>query len=182
MARDAKARAAAHGLAPRELIENTRPGAVFTVKDIAIQLPEERIPNAPPRTPHPNRRVIIMQEEALSQAAEPKTLLVIPCSASRGGAERWNFGVPMGEPGFDKPVVVAFTTLAQPILKSDLDAFCDQITDDTLTALRRRLLENLGIATPIAAHLPPRDEVAVEHGEGQAEAPAPDVSSPEPPK
>lgn len=161
-ARDAKARskhaAAALGLAPKGLLADARPGAVYTVEDRAVALPEARIPGAPARTAHAERRIILVQSAALATAAAPKTLLVVPCSASQGGPSAWDLRVPPGEPAFDKSMVVAFTSLVQPILKSDVMAYLGQLTDDSLDLLQARLLENLGVRAPLMAKLPPRLE------------------------
>lgn len=92
------------GLAPKGLLADARPGAVYTVSDEAIALPETRIPRAPERTVHPERRII----------------------------------------------------LVQPILKSDVVAYCGQLTDASLDLLLARLLENLGVRAPLMAKLPPR--------------------------
>jgi hypothetical protein len=159
-ARDAKARmkqaSADVGLAPKGLLADARPGAVYTVRDVAIALPETRIPKAPARTVHAERRIILVQSAALATAASPKTLLVVPCSASQGGPSAWDLRVPPDEPAFDKSMVVAFTSLVQPILKSDVMAYCGQLTDASLDLLLARLLENLGVRAPLMTKLPPR--------------------------
>ena len=144
------------GLAPKGLLSDARPGAVYTVRDEAIALPETRIPRAPERTVHPERRLILVQSAALATAAAPKTLLVVPCSASQGGPSAWDLRVLPDEPAFDKSMVVAFTSLVQPILKSDVVAYCGQLTDASLDLLLARLLENLGVRAPLMAKLPPR--------------------------
>lgn len=154
------AEAAKVGLASPSLIRNARPGAVYLVKDKSVDLPETRIPGAPPRAAHPFRHVIVVQSETMCRSGKPPTVLVVPCSASRGGAESWNFEVPGSEVAFNKPVVVALTSLVQPVLKSDLESYLGELTPQTLDLLQRRLLENLGIATPVEIDLGPRQGAA----------------------
>ncbi len=117
------------------------------------------------RTLHAERRIILVQSAELATASSPKTLLVVPCLASQGGPNAWDLCVPEGETAFDKSMVVAFTSLVQPILKSDVVTYHGQLTDESLDLLQLRLLENLGVRSPLMAKLPPRIEA-----QGAAEA------------
>jgi mRNA-degrading endonuclease toxin of MazEF toxin-antitoxin module len=147
----------AAGLAPKEIIEAAKPGAVFAVKDDVIALPEERIEGSGVRTLHETRRAIVVQTMPQCRAARPLTLLVVPCSASaKGPVASCDLEIPQGEPGFDAPRVVAFASLIQPVLKADLDKHYGQISDETLLKLQTVIAVNLDLVQSSTVALPAR--------------------------
>ena len=144
------------GLAHPELVDKIKPGAVFIVKDENVALPDERREGAPARSMHDTRRVIIVQSAALNAKANPNTVSVVPCSASGPGAAcPWDLLLVDEEP-FTKQRVVAYVSLQQPMLKSELLAYQGQISEAALLNLHRVALENLGLATSAPPVLPPR--------------------------
>lgn len=143
---DLKALAAkARGLASSEIVKDMTPGAVFIARDPAIQFPESRLEGAGTRDIHATRRVIVVQARELNARQSPKTLLVVPCSASSTICGEWDFEIPDGENAFDKPKVVAYASLVQPILKRDLEKFVGNLTDGTLRRLQQIVARNLGL-------------------------------------
>ncbi len=160
---DAKISAArqAAGLAPKNLISHAKPGAVFSIKDSTIVFPEDRREGSGVRALHATRRAIIVQCAAQARALSPRTLLVVPCSASqRGVCGHHDLEIPAGEPGFNADQVVAYASLVQPVLKADLDVYHGQISDQTLQKLQSVLAVNLGLIQATSLALPPRmDEV-----------------------
>lgn len=132
------------GLAPKELLPDLWPGAVFTAKDEAIQLPESRL-SPEGRSLHETRRVIVVGPRPVCIAARPPTLLVIPCSASWVGTHL-DLELPLDAEGFDKHPVWAFPSLVQPILKSDLVRFCGRLERPLLDELLARVLLSLDIS------------------------------------
>lgn len=143
------------GLAPTSLIAKATPGAVYVVQDAAIAFPTERIPDSGRRTEHVTRRAIVVQAATHCRTSSPKTILVVPCSCS-GAAGPCDMPLPDGEPGFDAPGVVAYASLVQPILKSELVDHRGQLSSDTLLKLQRLLLENLGVVQSESLDLPHR--------------------------
>lgn len=129
------------GLATPELIRTAAPGAVYLAEDRAIALPNERLGGT--RTTHVHRWVIVFQSASTCNALDPKTVLIIPCSAS-SRAGMCDLALPSTETVFDKPTV-AFATLLQPILKSELFEYKGVLTDDTLVALQALVARNLGL-------------------------------------
>lgn len=113
------------------------PGAVFTIEDKLAVFPESRLANAGERTMHATRPVILMQAIKWSRAASPKTVLVVPCSSS-GSPGPMDIAIPAGESGFDAPNVIAYTSLLQPILKSDLLTHKGTVSGATLAGRRYR--------------------------------------------
>jgi len=156
----AKAEAARkQGLAPPALIQEACPGAVFAVNDQAIVLPEERISGN--RTIHATRRVIIVQARRLINSLRPCTIAVVPCSASQQrAAGTWDLLLEQDEQGFDAPNVVAYVSLLQPILKSDLVKCYGFIRETTLFTIQRMIAENLGMIPSSRINLPPRDKAS----------------------
>jgi hypothetical protein len=176
-----KAQAARNiGLAPSEVIKEARPGAVFAVKDDAIVFPEERLGGT--RAKHATRRVILIQLPKLIVAARPCTVSVVPCSASQGAASgNWDLLLPSGEEAFDEPKVVAYASLLQPILKSDLVKCYGHLRDSTLLQIQSMIAANLGFVLPSSVNVQPRQfpksddvstppEHAVVHLRGSPEA------------
>jgi hypothetical protein len=138
--------ARAAGLAPPDLIRKAEPGAVFAVTDDAVDFPAQRIEGTGARKPHETRRVIILQARRLCIASSIKTIVIVPCSAShQGDVGDWDLELPHGEDGFDAPRVVAYVSLAQPVLKSDLRKHEGQISADTLIRLQQVLALNTAI-------------------------------------
>lgn len=134
------------GLASPELIRELRPGAVFLVKDEAIDFPEDRIPGATPRTEHEKRRVIVVNDPALGRATSPRSLLVVPCTASqRRALSPWHFEIPQNEAAFTGGYVVALAHLVQPILKSDLEKCVGVLSPASFVALQAKVAQNLGL-------------------------------------
>lgn len=130
------------------------PGAVFAVKDDLIVFPEERLPGAGPPTEHVTRRVILVQALPLIRSASLKTVLIVPCSASSTvGAS--DVSIPDGESGFDAKNVVAFTSLVQPILKSDLGSFKAVVGDKTLGDIMEKLTTLMSLRPSHAFAMPP---------------------------
>jgi hypothetical protein len=86
----------------------------------------------------------------------PRTVLIVPCSASQTEPQRGDFSVPDGTPGFTKSNVVAYATLIMPILKTDLTAELHrgQLEPEIFGRLRAQIAVNLGLAAGIT--LPPR--------------------------
>lgn len=144
----------ARGLASSELVRHMAPGAVFIARDPAIQFPESQLEGAGARDLHAGRRVIVVQARELNARQSPKTLLVVPCSASSALCGEWDFEIPDGETAFDKPKVVAYASLMQPILKRDLVKFVGNLTDGTLLQLQQIVARNLGFVQTHTLSLP----------------------------
>jgi hypothetical protein len=72
--------------------------------------------------------------------------------------------IPDGEQGFTDSNVVAYLSLAQPILKSDLKDFCGCLSDETLLKLQGVILRNLGLVQAVNVDLPNPAESAEEVG------------------
>ncbi|WP_437275458.1 hypothetical protein WME90_29975 [Sorangium sp. So ce375] len=170
---DYKAIAAkANGLAPASLIAKARPGAVFIVDDKLVVLPDSRKPGVK-RTWHDGRRVIIVQSQQMSRAGIPSTILAVPCSASAKLAGPWDMLLPNGEEGFDCTGVIAYASLVQPFLKSDLERYVGQLQDDTLIELQRLVLMNLGLVQTDQVQLPARDGISKPEDDAAPAAQAP---------
>lgn len=136
------------GLASPEIAGKIHPGAVFVVKDEAIDFPEDALPGAT-RTMHETRRVIVCTALHLCQTRSPKSVMVVPCTASRTSAPAsWHFQIPDGEPGFSADCVIALPQITQPILRSDLIKYVDTIRTGTLVALQAKIAEILGLISP----------------------------------
>lgn len=147
------------GLAPRELIQQARPGAVFAVNDEAIAFPGERLHGS--RKMHETRRVIIVQDAQLNILRNPNTVSVVPCSASQTGpVGDWEFSIPSGEEAFDAASVIAYLSLLQPVLKSDLVKCYGCLRDVTLLKIQMRIAQNLGLIASSSVNLPPRIKVS----------------------
>ena len=132
------------GLAPPALAKFIVPGAVFGVRDASVDLPESRLAKAGPRNLHATRPAIVVQAAVWGNSKRPKTVLVVPCSASQvPPVPPWELQVPQGTPGFDAPNVVAFTSLLQPVLKADLTQYYGNVGPAFLEALRDRLAQVL---------------------------------------
>lgn len=140
-AKDAAARAS--GLAPQNLLNEMAPGAVFSLKDELVVFPSERAHNAGPRTPHATRRVIIVQATEWNRRRVPSTVLVVPCSASTSAGPA-DVAIPHSEPGFTA-AAVAFPSLTQPMLKSELATFHGLISTATLARLQAALASLIGV-------------------------------------
>lgn len=135
--KDAKAR---KGLASPAILGGLRTGAVVEVTDSSITWPESRLPGAGPRTGHPRRRAIVVQRQEWIRAADPPTLLVVPCSASHSGLVLGcDLEIPDDEPHFTKERVVAYVSLIQPVLKSDVVRVLGDLNDPTRTAFLTKL-------------------------------------------
>ena len=63
--------------------------------------------------------------------------------------------LPKGEDGFDADHVVAYTSLMQPILKSDLIAYKGTISAETLVQIRSKLAQLLELRPSSAIVVPP---------------------------
>lgn len=149
--------ARAQGLAPAHLMPKMKPGAVFVVPDKVIGLPESRIPGAAKRDLHDVRPVIIVQAVRRNKPRELKTVLVVPCSASRSGAATGDVDIPdEAMSGFWKERVVAYTTLLQPVLKGELLEHRGDVSAGTLEALQVAIMQNLGLEQDEKTDLPPR--------------------------
>ena len=143
---DAKAAAAkARGLAPLKTVNLMLPGAVFNVPDLRVVLPEARVPGRGARTVHPTRPVILVSPTSHLRSGTLLTLLVVPCSASHKGVCPDDFEIPANESAFDQPRVVAYVSLVQPMLKSDLGTHAGQLSVEALAgllaALKRRFAD-----------------------------------------
>lgn len=149
------------GLAPLGVQSEARPGAVFVVSlatgvgGDAVRFPEGEIQST--ETKHDTRRVVVAQSAFHSQRADPRTVLVIPCSASHKGAvASWDLAIPESELAFSKNGVVAYVSLVQPILKSKLIAFQGMLSPPTLAHMQRRLAVLMGLQDPAPLPIPPR--------------------------
>lgn len=101
--------------------------------------------------------MIVVQNVLHSQRADPRSILVVPCSASHSGVVAlWDFRIPDTEPAFSKPGVVAYPSLVQPILKSRLLVHAGDLSPESLVELQALLTMLLGLADPEALVLPPR--------------------------
>jgi hypothetical protein len=111
---DAIERMVAHktGAADPSAVGLMKPGAVFEVSDKLIDFPGS---SEATRTWHDMRRVVVVQSHHLLGSVLPDTVTVVPCSASQHGPRRGDFRIPNGEPGFTKPNVVAYATLAMRV-------------------------------------------------------------------
>ncbi|WP_434047127.1 MULTISPECIES: type II toxin-antitoxin system PemK/MazF family toxin [Sorangium] len=138
--------ARARGLAPPAISAKLRPGAVCHVDNSLVVFPEGRLPRAGEPAQHEKRWVIVVQSMRLSTSADPKTILVVPCSAShRGDAGPWDYELPPGEEGFTRPRVVALASLVQPFLKGEMLTHIGQLKQRTLIELQRVVLRNFGV-------------------------------------
>jgi hypothetical protein len=127
---------------------DARPGAVFIVPDEFIAWPASRGANRG----HETRWVIVFQSIGLCAIRnKPDTLTVIPCSSSgTGGAAPWDYLIPPEDTCFTKPRVVAYVSLAQPILKIDLRTTKGHVLPSTLAQITAIAAKNMGlIAAPL---------------------------------
>ncbi|WP_437336080.1 type II toxin-antitoxin system PemK/MazF family toxin [Sorangium sp. So ce394] len=141
----------------------TRPGAVYLILDEVLNWPDSR---DKPRG-HKHHRVILLQDEELCRPNRgPATIMVVPCSSTGvGAAAPWDFVLPEGESGFDKPRVVAYTSLVQPILKTDLNQYLGQVSKSTLTEIKARAQLVLSIQR-MPIKLPDRPPAHSDEGDG----------------
>jgi hypothetical protein len=154
--------------------QRTRPGAVWLIKDEVLVWPEGR---DKPRG-HEHHRVILLQDEELCRPSMgPATVMVIPCSSSgTGGAARWDYLLPEGEEGFDKPRIIAYVSLIQPILKTDLNQYNGQVSKETLTELKARAQWIMSIQR-MPARLPDRSTVQIPATESATTSALPEETS-----
>lgn len=139
------------GLMPQALLPQARPGAILIVKDEAIDFPEARLSDVGERTFHPGRYVVLVQAVDLNRAVSPKTLLVVPCTASAREVAGHDVRIPDAEAAFSREGVVAMVSLTQPVLKSDLKECAGHLTPATLAAIQAMLLRFLGLADLLPA-------------------------------
>lgn len=141
------------GIADPDALSRLKMGAVFEIADDLVPFPHDKN-----RTWHEMRRVIVVQADSLLGPVEPRTVMVVPCSASQNDVRRGDYVLPKDEPGFTRPHVVAYATLVMPILKSalTLDGYRGQLTDETLAQLRARIAQNLGLG--VMLEIPPRTQ------------------------
>ena len=135
--------AAATGTAAPGAASLMKQGAVFRIDDALIRFPE----NPRREIKHPERWVVVVQADHLLGVGAPRTVMVVPCSASQAGAGRGDFLMPTGEKSFTKTVVVAYATLVQAVLKSALTLSGHQgdLSDAALGALLGVLARNLNL-------------------------------------
>lgn len=144
--KDLRALVSRQGLAAPEVSRRFAPGLVVAVADAAVQLPADRLPGAGPRTSHETRRAIVVQVREWAVSRSPVTLLVVPCSAShRGEVGPWDVPLPDGTPGFDAPRVVAYASLVQPMLKSEVTTVYGEVGADILADLQAVLARLLDL-------------------------------------
>lgn len=163
----AKEEAARAGLAPVELIRMAHPGAVFEVTDAAIDFPESRLDGAGRREKHPYRFAIVVQDVSHCLNPKLKTVLVIPCSASSELKLPTVDLMLTDEPAFSKAQSVAYVSLMQPILKSDLKKGRGDVRPETLVDLLRRVQSLIGVASSAHEQIPPVPEKRVESNADQ---------------
>jgi len=164
--------AAAQGMAPRALIQQAKPGAIFTVVDKAIAFPNERLPGAGARLLHSVRPVVVMMARLRCTSSQPNTLLVVPCSSShKGMVGDWDLAVPSSERAFRNHPTVAYASLVQPILKSELDERWGDVSPEFLVALQRVLASNMALVGAIPEDVPlSAAEIASAEAAGPAKA------------
>ncbi len=164
--RDLKQKARiAMGLNTPELMRKVHPGAVFTVVDKAIAFPRDQLPQAGERSYHAERYVVVLQAGLLNTTTDPCTVLVVPCSASSRAVGAADYAVPSDEPAFPKPTV-AYASLLQPVLKSELVEHIGDLSADCLLKLYRVVARNVGLSgqgtvsaqTPGSLAPPPRSD------------------------
>lgn len=135
MVEDAERARQQQGHAASSIAPHLKLGAVCSITDRAIQFPSERLPGGG-RSFHERRRVIILQRTELCQSDQIRTVMVVPCTSSlRGDVQSFDFMIPDGEPGFTKDRVAALASLAQPILKSDIQEVHAVLREATLGKL-----------------------------------------------
>lgn len=128
-----------------------RPGAVYLVSDGALSWPESQVVRG-----HDKHPVIILQDQELCDRRGPATITVIPCSSTGpGGACPWDYLIPDAEKAFNKKHIVAYVSLAQPILKDDLGKHLGQLSKEAVGEIKAIAASNLAIQRRAAA-LPPR--------------------------
>jgi hypothetical protein len=133
-----------------------RPGAVFVIEDSAINFPESQIVGSGERTKHPTRRAIVVNSEVDARRIVPKSVLVVPCSASQSGLlGPWLYELPENEACFSSDRVVALAHLLQPILKSKLRTFLGMLSPATFLELQAVIVRNLGFVDEKQTALPP---------------------------
>ena len=139
----AEAEARRAGLLPKGKLKDLKPGSVWLAVDRYVNLPDSRVGGKDKRKPHPRRHVIVAQAPALNRSKAPKTVLVMPCSASsRAGA--WDLDLPYPCDGFSK-AAVAFPRLLQPMLKADLEKCTGHVPMEVWITLQALLMSILGI-------------------------------------
>lgn len=137
--------AKASGLPADMLLSLARPGAVYLVENEKIVFPEAAL-NPNPAPEKDLRFAIVVQAMRFANTPMPKTVLIVPCTAShRGAASQWNFQIPPGESAFTAPNVVAYASLMQPVLKRALVKHLGNLTEDTLVALQVKIAEVLSL-------------------------------------
>lgn len=123
--------------------DRAAPGAVYRVDDKAVHFPQD-----PDRTPHTTqRRVIVVQSQVYSAGWSPRTILVVPCSASHQGAvSGYDFELPPNEKPFSGSRVVAYTSLVMPIAKAHFRQHCGAISEQALGEIQSRILRLLNLS------------------------------------
>ena len=145
------------GLAPKNVIREAEPGALFEVDGDAFSFPEEQVSGN--RTAHDFRRAIVLSCRAQCMTMSPKSITVIPCTAShRGACSPFDFEIPDDEPSFTAPRVVALVHLAQPILKSRLHKHLGDLRPETFARLLAVVARNFGMTSAPTGSLPPRPD------------------------
>jgi mRNA-degrading endonuclease toxin of MazEF toxin-antitoxin module len=147
MGRDLSLRMRAHvarasGAAPRSFVA----GDVFLTADEIVVLPEERASDSK-RNFHPSRYVVVLQSENASSHVNQKTVLVAPCSASHPpGPFDHEFD---SENGFSERDVTVYTSLVQPLLKTDLVTHRGRLSEGGLRELQLRVAALFDFASAI---------------------------------
>jgi mRNA-degrading endonuclease toxin of MazEF toxin-antitoxin module len=122
------------GPAPRVV----RQGEVWAVNDELVVLPEERT-SLKPRTLHPERFVIVVQDSDSLLLPRQRTVSVVPCSTSYAPGE---MDIELESPsGFSQRSVAAFVSLVQPMLIDDLARRGGTLDPENLMKLGAALLQ-----------------------------------------
>ena len=88
----------------------------------------------------------MVQPDHVCRDDQMVALLVVPCSASHEGpVSMYDYEIPAEERGFTKTPVVALVSLAQPILKSDIQEVHGILQPSSLGALMAIFSRNLGL-------------------------------------
>ena len=105
--------------------------------DDAINLPESKL--AQSRSWHPERWVVVVASAEACADDDLATVQVVPCSGSfRLPVHAFDLLITHGGSAFTKECV-AYVTLAQPILKSDIGAHRGTVTTEHRVAILARI-------------------------------------------
>ena len=163
--KDSNAATRAKGLMPRAQMKDLKPGSVWWAVDRALSLPDSRIEGKNERKDKGKRPVVVVQQMPLLASKDPETVLVVPCSSSRGTNDlrKGDFIPPPRCEPFRDAEVTIHARLVQPLLKADLAECVGRLPEEVYRGLQRELAKVLDLPRPLPSIAPRSSEVAGDH-------------------